>query len=101
MKKISLFTIALVLCLFLSPANSNDRLYYQIGGGRASDDTFKNFNSFKLNLDPYVSGNYSCGNFDIAESVKALISELSDVPDEFAEYLDCLLYTSPSPRDRG
>ena len=87
MKKIILSISIMSTCAFFSPAHSNDSLYYQIGGGKANDDTFRNFNSFTLNLDPYVGGNYTCGNFDITESVNQLVSELSSVPDEFAEYL--------------
>ena len=37
--------------------------------------------------DAYASGSYSCGDFDIGESIKAKVRELRNVPDEFEEYL--------------
>ena len=64
-----------------------ESLYYEIGGGRLSDTALNDWNEFTINLDAYASGNYSCGDFDIGESIKAKVRELRDVPDEFEEYL--------------
>ena len=60
------------------------------------------------NLPGYVSIVYECGG-DIPEDVAAEAIEIiqeSDLPDDIKEQMiehinNCLLYTSPSPRDRG
>lgn len=85
-KLISLFVAS--LCLASQPALSvSDSLYYEIGGGRLSDTALNDWNEFTINLDTYASGSYSCGDFDIGESIKAKVQELQNVPDEFEEYL--------------
>lgn len=76
------------MCLLSQPAFAvGESLYYEIGGGRLSDTALNDWNEFTVDLDFYASGSYSCGDFDIGESIKAKVRELRDVPDEFEEYL--------------
>ena len=76
------------MCLLSQPALSvGEALYYEIGGGRLSDTALNDWNEFTIDLNAYASGSYSCGDFDIGESIKAKVRELRDVPDEFEEYL--------------
>ena len=92
MKQIKQGYAALVTLVFTiavtSPAHAtNDQLYYRIGGGQLSDSALAHFNTFEIDLDVYASGQYSCGDFDISESIKELIKEIENIPDEFEEYL--------------
>ena len=64
-----------------------DGFYYEIGGGQLSDTALTDWNEFTLDLDPYLSSQYSCGDFDLEESIKALIKDIANIPDEFEEYL--------------
>jgi len=76
------------MCLLSQPAFAvGESLYYEIGGGRLSDTALNDWNEFTVDLDFYASGSYSCGDFDIGESIKAKVRELRDIPDEFEEYL--------------
>ena len=76
------------MCLLSQPAFAvGESLYYEIGGGRLSDTALNDWNEFTVDLDFYASGSYSCGDFDIGESIKAKVRELQDIPDEFEEYL--------------
>lgn len=65
-----------------------DKFYYEIGGGQLSDNALAGWNELTIDLDPYASTNYSCGDFDLDESLKSLIREISDVPDQFETYLE-------------
>ena len=76
------------MCLLSQPAFAvGESLYYEIGGGRLSDTALNDWNEFTVDLDFYASGSYSCGDFDIGESIKTKVRELRDIPDEFEEYL--------------
>ena len=87
MKKI-ISTCILIVSLFSQPTLAvSESLYYEIGGGRLSDSALNDWNEFTIDLNAYASGSYSCGDFDIGESIKAKVRELRDVPDEFEEYL--------------
>ena len=87
--KQSLIAIALSLILSLPAFGQtySDKFYYEIGGGQLSDSALSEWNAFTLDLDPYASSQYSCGDFDLDESLKALIRDIADVPDDFEEYL--------------
>ena len=63
-----------------------------------------------FNLGPYSNG-YQDGltgimaildeaNVNLSNAEFAFVSTLADSPAEFAQFNSCLLYTSPSPRDR-
>ena len=67
--------------------SSSDAFYYRIGGGQLSDSARYRWNEFTLNLDPYASASYSCGDIDLDESLKSLIRDLESIPDEFETYL--------------
>lgn len=85
-KLISLFVM--LVCFLTQPAFAvGESLYYEIGGGRLSDTALNDWNEFTIDLDTYASGSYSCGDFDIGESIKSKVKELSNAPDEFEEYL--------------
>lgn len=88
MKK-RLLTLGLLACFSLPAFGQtySDKFYYEIGGGQLSDTALSDWNAFTLDLDPYASSRYSCGDFDLDESLKALIRDIADVPDEFEEYL--------------
>ena len=87
MKKLISFYLA-AMCFLSQPAFAvGESLYYEIGGGRLSDTALNDWNEFTIDLDAYASGSYSCGDFDIGESIKAKVRELRNVPDEFEEYL--------------
>jgi len=87
MKKLISFYLT-AMCLLSQPAFAvGESLYYEIGGGRLSDTALNDWNEFTIDLDAYASGSYSCGDFDIGESIKAKVRELRNVPDEFEEYL--------------
>ncbi len=86
MKK--LVSLCLASMLLSQPAFAvGESLYYEIGGGRLSDTALNDWNEFTVDLNAYASGAYSCGDFDIGESIKAKVRELRNVPDEFEEYL--------------
>jgi len=87
-KLITASTITLLVCTSQVNAQSySDSFYYEIGGGQLSDSALSDWNSYTLELDPYLSGQYSCGDFDLEESLKSLIEDIADVPDEFESYL--------------
>ena len=87
MKKLISFYLA-AMCFLSQPAFAvGESLYYEIGGGRLSDTALNDWNEFTIDQDAYASGSYSCGDFDIGESIKAKVRELRNVPDEFEEYL--------------
>ncbi len=87
MKKLISFYLT-AMCFLSQPAFAvGESLYYEIGGGRLSDTALNDWNEFTIDLDAYASGSYSCGDFDIGESIKAKVRELRNVPDEFEEYL--------------
>ena len=87
MKKLISFYLA-AMCFLSQPAFAvGESLYYEIGGGSLSDTALNDWNEFTIDLDAYASGSYSCGDFDIGESIKAKVRELRNVPDEFEEYL--------------
>jgi len=82
-----LFGLALLPGGAANAQSYSDSFYYEIGGGQLSDSAFTEWRTFTLDLDPYASSKYSCGEFDMEESLKALIRDISEVPDEFEEYL--------------
>jgi len=86
-KTLSAALLLSVLSTAVHGQSYNDKFYYEIGGGQLSDSALSEWSAFTLDLDPYASSQYSCGDFDMDESLKALIRDIADVPDEFEEYL--------------
>jgi len=84
------FIAALVIAILSFPTHAIDygETYYQIGGGALTDPSLMQFNSFELELDANLAGRFSCGDFNITESITELVRDLESLPDEFGNYLE-------------
>ena len=86
--------------------NEGNQAYKNGDFNKSSSNYEKSLSEDKKNLAAfYNSGNasYMSGDFESArESFNSFISKTNNIDDKSkAHYNICLLYTSPSPRDRG
>lgn len=87
MKYILSFFLLFLLSIGTSSAAYIDQFYYDIGGGALSDGVLDDWQTFSIDLDAHAGSSYSCGDFDLDESIKSLVKDLSAVPDQFEAYI--------------
>ena len=86
----TVFAATLTMMTTTTQAQYSDQtgFYYEIGGGALTDPALMDWNEFIIDLDAYAGAEYSCGQFDLEESLKRLIRDIKSVPDEFLQYLE-------------
>ncbi len=71
--------------------NPNDLIYYEIGGGRAFRGPPSYTDTLNIVAAPEIKLGYSCGSFDIEESIKAMFNQLEE---GFDKAVNTLIYAA-------